>query len=421
MATERRKPGSRPPEPATETTAQPGERDQPLTVDALVRVCALLLEEQVGAVWVEGEVSNLRIPASGHIYFALKDEAAQLPAVMWRSAAARLKFKLTDGARVLVRGRPGIYPEQGKFQLYVDALEPAGLGAQALALAQLRQRLADEGLFAEARKRALPTLPRRIGVVTSPTGAAVRDVIRTIERRYPVPILISPCRVQGVEAPAEIVRALERIARVSDVDVVIVGRGGGSAEDLSAFDDERVVRAIAACRVPVISAVGHEVDVTLSDLVADVRAATPTAAAELAVPERQVLRRELAKATSRLALVMRMVMERSRATLVRVEAKLVSPSQRVARGRQRLDELGFRLEATARAGLSVRRRTFERLAGRLDALSPLRVLERGYAIARTEAGAIVTRASDVATGERLALRLAEGELDVRVEQSRASE
>jgi exodeoxyribonuclease VII large subunit len=255
----------------------------------------MVLEQRVGLVWIEGEVSNLRVHGSGHIYFVLKDAGAQLPAVMWRSTAQRLRFRLEEGKTFLVRGKPSIYQEQGKLQLYVEAIEPAGLGAAALALDQLKAKLAAEGLFGEARKRALPRLPRRIGVVTSPTGAAVRDVIRVIERRFPSSILISPARVQGDGAGAEIAFALKRLWTWPGVDVIIVGRGGGSAEDLSAFNEEIVVRAIAASPVPVISAVGHEVDITLADLVADVRAATPTAAGELAVPERAELVDKLVK------------------------------------------------------------------------------------------------------------------------------
>lgn len=440
---------------------EPGDRDRPLTVEALVRIASLLLEEKIGTVWIEGEISNLRAPGSGHLYFVLKDDRAQIPAVMWRSTVARLRFRLEEGKRFLFRGKPGVYPEQGKLQLYVDAAEPTGLGAAALALEQLKQRLAAEGLFDPARKRPLPPLPRRIGVVTSPTGAAVRDIIRVVERRFPTPIVISPTRVQGDGAGAEIAAAIARIGRVPGIDVVIVGRGGGSAEDLSAFNDEAVVRAIAACPAPVVSAVGHEVDITLADLVADVRAATPTAAGELAVPERAVLGEQLAKLEARLAREARLALGDLRVRLERLAGRMPDPTRRIDRERQRLDEAATRAAELARAGLARRRRAlgeleariaalhpearihadrrridelaararaavargltgrrraFETAAGRIDAMSPLKVLDRGYAIALAEGGRVVTRAATVAPGDALSVRVARGTIDARVER-----
>lgn len=456
-------PAAPPPPPLA---PRPGERDRPLTVEELVRVAALALEEHLGVLWIEGEVSNLRSPGSGHLYFVLKDERAQVPAVLWRSAAQRLRFRLEDGKRYLVRGKVGIYPEQGKFQLYVEAIEPVGLGAAALALEQLKQRLAAEGLFDPARKRPLPRLPRRIGVVTSPTGAAVRDIIRVIERRYPVPILVSPTRVQGEGAALEIAAAIRRIGEVPGIDLVIVGRGGGSSEDLSAFNDEVVVRAIAACPVPVVSAVGHEIDVTLADLAADVRAATPTAAGEIAVPERAVLEESLVKLKERLVREARLALRALRGELEKLERRLSDPLRRVERERQRIDEailratelvrarlaarrqalarkeadlaalhpqarlarhrtalgeLAARLVAAGSRDLAGRRRAFEAAAGRLDAMSPLKVLERGYAIARTPAGEVIARADRVRPGDPLAVRLSRGELEVRVEQVRSDD
>ncbi len=428
----------------------------PMSIEALAKIATLLLEEQIGTVWVEGEISNLRVPGSGHLYFALKDAHAQIPAVMWRSAAQRLPFRLEEGMRILVRARPGIYPEQGKFQLYIESAEPAGLGAASLALEQLKQRLAAEGLFDDARKRPLPKLPRRIGVVTSPTGAAVRDIIRVIQRRFPVPIVISPTRVQGDGVGAEIAAA---ISLLRDVDVMIVGRGGGSSEDLSAFNDEVVVRAIAACPVPVVSAVGHEVDVTLADLVADLRASTPTAAGELVVPERRVLAEELAKIELRLRRESRIALSACRTELDKLTQKLGEPRRRLERERLRLDEALVRSVTSMRTGLNGRRRQLAQLAqrlaalhpkeqlvknrgavaqlearahaaweralsrrrrnfvgftGRLDAMSPLKVLDRGYALARTADGRVVTDSETVTPGQDLSVRVARGELDVRV-------
>lgn len=436
-----------------------GDRERPLSVAGLVRAAADILDNEVGVVWIEGEISTLRLPSSGHVYFVLKDARAQLPAIMWRSAAQKLRVPLTEGQRFVCRGRLGVYPEQGKVQLYVDLAEPIGAGAAAAQLAELKRRLAAEGLFDQARKRPLPRFPRRIGVVTSPTGAAVRDIVRTIWRRFPTPILISPCKVQGDGAAADVAWALRRLGRVPGIDVIIVGRGGGSAEDLSAFNEEPVVRAIVHCPVPIVSAVGHEIDTTLADLAADARASTPTAAGEICVPERVKLGEELALLERRLVRESRQGVATLRARLERISARLVDPGRRLALQRQELDELAGRAEAallaarTTRArtlidmerrlsrydprvrvrgaraalvGLEARARTamtralaarnheLGRATGRLDAMSPLRVLDRGYALVRTAAGGVVTRAADVAPGDALEVRLSDGTIDVVV-------
>ncbi|MCE9578323.1 MAG: exodeoxyribonuclease VII large subunit, partial [Deltaproteobacteria bacterium] len=289
-------------------------RIAPLGVAELVRRAGQALDRGLGLVWVQGEVAQVSRPASGHLYFTLKDAAAVVSAVMWRTQAIRLKFALEAGQHLRVRGRLGIYDRDGRMQLYVDFAEPAGAGAEAAALEALTRKLGEEGLFADSRKRPLPRLPRRVGVVTSATGAAVRDIARTIERRGPIPILVADCVVQGASAPRQIVAALQLIAR-TDVDVIIVGRGGGSATDLAAFNDERVVRAVAACPVPVISAVGHEIDLTLCYRVADRRASTPTAAAELAVPVIAELAAALAKEERRLGREVGFVIRAARHTL----------------------------------------------------------------------------------------------------------
>jgi exodeoxyribonuclease VII large subunit len=416
--------------------ASPGDREMPLSVEALVRVAAAALERHVGVVWVEGEASTLRTPGSGHIYFVLKDGRAQLPAVMWRSDAQRLRTPLADGERFVCRGRLGVYPDQGKVQLYVDLAEPVGAGAAAARLAELRRRLAAEGLFDPARKRALPRFPRRIGVVTSASGAAVKDIVRAVWRRFPTPILVSPCKVQGEGAAADVAWAVRRLGRTG-VDVVIVGRGGGSAEDLSAFNEEPVVRAIVHCPVPVVSAVGHEIDVTLADLAADARAATPTAAGELCVPVRAQLADELAVLERRLIREVHHGLARTRAGLERLAGQLVHPGRRLALQRQQLDELFMRMlardprarlraartalgaeEARARAALgralNHRAVTLAALGARLDALSPLRVLDRGYAVVRDETGQVVTSATQVARGDALSVRLADGTIEVTV-------
>ena len=411
-------------------------RDRPLTVAQLVRLATGALDRGVGVVWVEAETAQVSRPVSGHVYFQLRDRGAVVPAVMWRTDAARLKFRLDPGMSVRVRGRLGIYERDGRFQLYVDFAEPAGLGAEALALQQLKDKLAAEGLFAVERKRPLPHLPRRIGVVTSASGAAVRDVIRAIERRFPRPILIVDCAVQGPEAPRQIVYALRAIAR-TDCDVVIVGRGGGSATDLAAFNDERVVRAVAACPVPVISAVGHEIDLSLCDLVADRRASTPTMAAEMAVPVREDLAAALRKEERRLAREIELVMRgarqeldqleesaracaeravaRSRTGLAALEKRLAAahPVQRLERARAQIAALEQRLAAAGARRLQRERATLGQLAARLDALSPLRVLERGYAVA-TRGDHVLTSGDEVTPGDEVRVRLARGGFRAKV-------
>ena len=260
------------------------------TVSELTLRLKATLEEAFPAVWVEGEISNLRTPGSGHAYFTLKDEGAQLSAVLFRGRGRRVRFELEDGMQVLAFGGLDVYAARGQYQLVVEMMEPKGLGALQLAFEQLKRKLEAEGLFDEGRKRPLPAFPRVIGIVTSPTGAAIRDMLNIIGRRFgDLRILITPVRVQGDEAPGEIVQALANLQEVADLDVIIVGSGGGSIEDLWAFNDEGVARAIAACRVPVISAVGHETDFTIADFVADLRAPTPSGAAELVVREKLVV------------------------------------------------------------------------------------------------------------------------------------
>jgi exodeoxyribonuclease VII large subunit len=385
-----------------------------MTVVALVRLATGALDRGVGVVWVEGEMAQVSRPVSGHVYFQLRDKGAVVQAVMWRTDVQRMKFRLDAGMSVRVRGRLGVYERDGRFQLYVDFAEPAGLGAEALALQQLKDKLAAEGLFAAARKRPLPHLPRRIGVVTSASGAAVRDIIRAVERRFPTSILIVDCAVQGPEAPRHLVYGLRAIAR-TDVDVVIIGRGGGSATDLAAFNDERVVRAVAACPVPVISAVGHEIDLSLCDLVADRRASTPTMAAEMAVPVRDDLALALRKEERRLGREIELVVRGARQDLDQLEQRLAAahPVQRIERARTTLAMLEQRLAAAGARRLQRERLTLGQLGARLDAMSPLRVLDRGYAVA-TRGEHVLTDAAEVAPGDEVAVRLARGRFRARV-------
>jgi exodeoxyribonuclease VII large subunit len=409
----------------------------------------------LGLVWLEGEVAQVSQPASGHLYFALRDRDCVLSAVMWGRDASRMRFRIDAGQRLRVRGRLGVYDRDGKMQLYADFAEPAGLGAEALALEQLKAKLAAE------RKRPLPRFPRRIGVVTSKTGAAVHDIIRTVQRRLPTPILIADAAVQGATAPHQIVQAMAMVVRAG-VDVVIVGRGGGAATDLTAFNHERVVRTIARCPVPVISAVGHEVDLSLADLAADARASTPTAAAELAVPDGAALAERIGKERRRLDREIRHRLDRAHQDLDRrtmalhargervlaasrvelsalahrltelhprrrifargsllaeLTRRLVAahPAARIARAHHELDALIARRDAAMRRLLERRRGQLSQLGAGMAALSPLAVLDRGFAMVTRADGAIVRDAAQVGCGEHLRIRLASGELGVIVE------
>lgn len=388
-----------------------------LGVSELVRLLRTCVEDRVPAVWVAGEISGFRVHGSGHCYFRLKDDGGQIAAVMFRSAARQVRFRPEDGMAVLAHGRVSLYEARGDLQLYVDALEPRGVGAAQLALEQLRARLADEGLFAPERKRPLPAWPRAVGVVTALTGAAVHDILVTLRARFPaVRVVVRPVRVQGNGAAGEIVAALGDLMHVPAVDVIIVGRGGGSAEDLWAFNEERVARAIAASRVPVVSAVGHEIDVTLADLVADARAATPTAAATLVVPDARQLRHQLAIRAGALATAMRVLVHRRRERFEALARLVRDPRRRLQEQRLRIDELGERSCRAIGTLLRVARTRLGAASERLHALSPLAVLERGYAIARRADGAVVRDAGTLAPGEPLEMIFSRGRARVRVDE-----
>jgi len=402
-----------------------------------------LLEQEVGSIWVVGEISNLHRARSGHVYFTLKDEIGQVRAALFRGNALRIPFEPEEGLLVLAQAEVSVYPARGDLQLIVRHLEPRGQGALQLAFEQLRARLEAEGLFAEAAKRSLPAHPRRVGVVTSPSGAAIRDVIHVSALRFPaIPLLVSPTRVQGSGVEEEIAQALERLSRVPDVDVILLVRGGGSLEDLQGFNTERVARAIRASRVPVVSGVGHEVDVSIADLAADARAATPSAAAALALPDRAALAAQLRRDRQRLMLAAARHVERLRLHLDRLGTGLrgQAPAARLAArrahfetlqsalrrelraaldlARARFREARRRLAAALRVGLAHRETRLAATAARLDALSPLAVLGRGYAIVRTPEGQIVRRAAQVAIGAALEVRVASGSLAVEVVERR---
>jgi exodeoxyribonuclease VII large subunit len=386
----------------------------PLTVSQLTRALSDLMHDHFGHVQVVGEVGRITFARSGHWYLSLKDNDAVLDAAVFRGTNSRMGWRPREGDRVVATGELSVYPPRGSYSLIVRQLERAGAGDLLARLEALKRKLAAEGLFAPERKRPLPPLPRAVGVVTSATGAALRDILRVLDDRFPgLPVYLAPCQVQGVGAAEQIASALRLVQAHGVADVVIVGRGGGSAEDLWAFNEEPVVRAVAACSIPVISAVGHETDTSLCDLAADVRAATPSHAAELVVPERGALLALVDDLAQRLALGASRQLERKRQRLA--ATKLRDPRRRVIEARLRADELDDRLRRAAQLAVERRRRHVELQGARLQALSPVAVLERGYAIALRD-GQAVRDASSLAPGELLELRLARGSAAVRVER-----
>jgi exodeoxyribonuclease VII large subunit len=408
------------------------------------------LEGAFRGVSVEGEVISARRPGSGHVYFQLRDSGAQLRCVIWRSTAARLPLRLRDGMQIVATGDIEVYPPRGDYQLIVRQVAEAGLGDLLARREELRRRLAAEGLFDPTRKRPLPRVPRAVGVVTAARGAALRDILTTIAGRLPTRVVVSPCLVQGQGAAASIAAALARlvarrcVAGDDGVDVVIIGRGGGAVEDLWAFNEEIVVRAVAACPIPIISAVGHEIDEVLTDLAADVRAPTPTAAGELVVPRRAELEAELARlrehAERAVASALGQAQQRLDELLARADAAVtrglgarrerqrhaaarlrgLHPRVRLAAARDHLGALELRLRGAARALLLARARRLAQARRTLGVLSPTASLERGYAIVRTQDGRVVRRARDVAQGAMVDVILHHGQLTATVTETRAT-
>jgi exodeoxyribonuclease VII large subunit len=385
---------------------------------ALVKRC---IEEGLDPLWIEGELSNFLAHRSGHLYFTLKDERAQLRCVMFRGVAWRLRVTLQDGMQCVAFGRVTVYERGGQYQLVVERLVPIGAGELQLAYAALKERLEREGLFASERKRRLPAYPHTIGLVTSPTGAALRDIERILRRRWPpVRIILRPTLVQGPEAAPEIIRAIEALNQRPDIELLIVGRGGGSIEDLWAFNDEGVARAIAASRLPVISAVGHEIDETIADFVADLRAPTPSAAAELAVPD---YRETLRDARTRLDRCRRALERRRRELQLRLRGiershALRSPLDRLRQMSQRCDELLARVQLATAQSLRWTRERLKRTLEAVEALRPTAVLGRGYALAFDSRGALVRSVATLRVGDPIEVRVSDGTLQCRVEALR---
>lgn len=390
-----------------------------LSVSELTDHIKDLLEGAFPSVWVSGEVSNFSRPQSGHCYLTLKDDRAQLRAVMWRGTAQRVRFDLHDGLHVVCRGSLDVYGPRGSYQLVIQEIQPLGLGALELALRQLQAKLAAEGLFDPARKRPLPMFPRRVAVVTSPTGAAIRDFLQVLHRRWQgVEVIVVPVRVQGDGAAQEVAAAIARVNRLAlPVDVLVVTRGGGSLEDLWAFNEEPVLRAIHASRIPVVSAIGHEIDVTLSDLVADVRALTPSEAAELIAPSAEGVQQALGQLESRLRAALRGQAASARARLDSLATRRVlrRPMEMVHQRAQALDEWSARAERAIRQRLARQRLLVDRCAGQLASLSPLAVLERGYSLTECN-GRLVRDAATLHPGAELQTRFAHGQATSRVDR-----
>jgi exodeoxyribonuclease VII large subunit len=434
------------------------------TVRDLVSAVRTHLEREYGDVWIEGEISNFRPADSGHLYFTLKDDSGQIRVVMFRTQARLLRFRPENGLQIIARGRITVYESRGELQLSAEYLEPKGAGALQIAFEQLKAKLAAEGLFESSRKRPLPAFPRRIGVITSARGAALRDILNVLRRRHEsVNVLIYPAQVQGDEAPAEVSAGLRYFSREQNVDVIIVARGGGSIEDLAAFNHEGLARAVVASKVPVISAVGHETDVTIIDFVADLRAPTPSAAAEIVIRSKQELEEHVANLGRRLARAARyqLLMGRQALTELAQHGAFARMTELINRRQQRVDDLVHRLAhaqrdylrhyrrrldiaaarvryhdlrrqlsgtrrilvgqtnalaSAMRAVLAGGRAHLDRLSARLQDLSPLNILERGYALVFDGEGKLVKDSAQVSAGDPLQIRVARGEIDARVEK-----
>lgn len=406
--------------PATSRTVADWQSQPPvLSVSELTTQIRGVLEADFAEVWVAGEISGLRSPPSGHKYFTLKDKTSQLRCVMFRGQASRLRFRPEDGLEVIIRGRIGLYPARGDMQLYATTLEPRGVGAQQLALEQLKAALAAEGLFAAERKKSLPFFPRRVGVVTAQTGAAVHDILTILYQRCPhTHVLLRPTRVQGAGAGAEIAAGIQDLNAHAQAEVIIVGRGGGSREDLNAFNEEVVARAIAASEVPVVAAVGHEIDLSIADLVADRRAPTPTAAAEMVMPRWDELQTHIATQARSLALAMQRHVTRRRQAVLSLGQRIRDPRHDLGVRQRQLQALAARLRGGFQRRTERAQARLQELSTALGSLSPLAVLGRGYSLTRTiPAGTVVVDAGQLRPGDQVRLMFAAGEAIARIEQT----
>ncbi len=389
------------------------------SVTEINRQARMLLESRFGAVWVEGEISNLKNHTSGHIYLSLKDSASQISAAFFSRYNQNVKFQLKDGLKVVVFGKLSVYEQRGQYQFYIERIEPKGLGALQLAFLQLKEKLDQEGLFAQERKRAIPKFPRAVGIVTSPTGAAIRDILNVINRRSRgTQVLLNPVRVQGDGAAEEIARAIDEINSLppGEIDVLIVGRGGGSLEDLWAFNEEVVARAVHRSRIPVISAVGHEIDWTICDGVADLRAPTPSAAAELVVQNVEEILNRLSDSRVRIANAIRNLIVMRKKTLLALLSSYAFEQPRVLLDQfsQRFDEIYRQLQNYVRTLVAMKKKGLQSAAGQLRTLNPLAILERGYSLSFCAGGELLKKINQVRPGDEISTRISDGTIYSKV-------
>ena len=389
------------------------------SVSEITRDIRGLLEGAFTKVWVEGEISNLTMHSSGHCYFSIKDENSVLTCVMFKNAAYKLKFKIEDGMSIVCFGRVSVYDKRGQYQLYVEVIEPKGVGSLQLAFTQLKEKLLKEGLFDDSNKKPIPYLPEKIGIVTSKTGAAIKDMIHVIERRFPeMHIILYPAKVQGDGAAEEVSEGIRAFNLLGDVDVIIIGRGGGSIEDLWAFNEEVTARAIYESKIPVISAVGHEVDYTISDFVADLRAPTPSAAAELVVPRKEDILDSVNSFKQKLKTALRSSIDMARKHLdgIMKHHALKTPQVLMQQHQQKVDEYTKALKHSLSYFVNIKKHSLDGVMGKLDALSPVSILERGYSITMTyPENNIIKDASKVKSKTRIKTRLGSGEIISRTE------
>jgi len=385
------------------------------TVSELTSKMKSVLEPAFSEVWLIGEVSNYRPSASGHLYFSLKDSNAMISVALFGWGNRKRNFQLKDGLQVLCRGKVSIYAPRGSYQMVVDHLEPLGAGALQVAFEQLKEKLQSEGLFDSGKKKQIPTFPKKIAVITSPTGAAIRDMLNILKRRAPhIEVLVIPAVVQGEDAPTQLIRGLEVANRFNLGEVIILARGGGSIEDMWCFNDEMLARTIARSKIPVISAVGHEIDFTISDFVSDLRAPTPSAAAEIVSGHWVDVNRQVLQSFDRIRNHISRDLKNRRSVLAHVSARLVSPVDRIRERMQRCDDLFTRMERSVISEIQKRRLSLGQWLGKLDALSPLRVLERGYSIVKKSDGSVLRSFKEVKKKDEIQIRLLEGEIRAEI-------
>ena len=398
----------------------PEQKISPVTVSVLTDAIRYSLNEVFKTVWVEGEVSGLTTPQSGHLYFNLKDESAQLNCIVWRTAAGRLPFKIKNGQKLICGGSIDVYPQRGSYQLIIQQVQPVGIGALELAFRQLKEKLQKEGLFDPAVKQSIPRYPKRVAVVTSPTSAAIRDFLQVLTRRWSTTdVLVVPVRVQGDGAADEIAAAIERLQKMKNpVDVIVVTRGGGSIEDLWSFNEEKVCRAIFKSKIPVVSGVGHEIDITLSDLVADVRALTPSEAAERLVPDRADFKRQLGNVSQRMQQALTAKIDNAELRLARFSnhSALLKPLEVLERRSEEVHALATSMHQQVQLMMRLKETNLVSLAEKLDLVSPLGVLKRGYSLTTNEQGGVIKSSKELGVGSVIQTRLAEGSVTSRVEE-----